>query len=369
MHASAHLVNNSNNAMFDFLKEQKGTGAMNDPRSEREQARDFAFGEVVKAPEPVKWVRKTEEQWRKFPIYDQNGSGSCVAQTAAKLLGVSYWLNNRQYVHFSATDIYQQRLNKPSGGMAASDVFKIISKNGATLEELVPSQMMTDAQMDGTEIPEYKREVGRVFKVSNYLAVPVGDIDAVASIIQKTGKAVMVWFYFVSKEWTTTPTIVDTTLTNASAKALRHSVTAVDFTLTADGKKALIIEDSWGPGYGKGGRRVVTEDFFKKRNFYAGYLMNFSFDAGKTEKPHHRFATEMRFGQTSPEIRILQDILKYEGLFPTNTDSTGYYGGVTAYSVLAFQKKYKVASDVELNNLQGMVVGEKTLTKLNQLYG
>jgi hypothetical protein len=326
------------------------------------------FPELVKTPAAVNWVEKKPDMWRKFPIFDQDGSGSCVAQTAAKLLGVSYYLDNEQYVHFSATDIYQQRVNKPSGGMASNDVFKIVSTNGATLEELVPSQGMNDAQMDAVNIPDYKREVGRVFRVKNYISVPAGNIDTIASIIQTTGKAVMVWFFFNYNEWTDVPAIKDSTLDNTSAKALRHSVTAVDFTLY-QGKKAIIIEDSWGPTYGLGGQRVITEDFFKTRNYFAGYLMNFQFDTGDTiNKPHAQFTASMEFGQKNGEIRVLQDILKYEGLFPANVESTGYYGGITAKAVYQFQTKYKVASQVELDNLQGMVAGPKTIEKLNELY-
>lgn len=346
----------------------KGTGALTDFRSSREKMRDFSFSEIVKSPEPVKWEEKPESAWRKFPIFDQNGSGSCVAQTAAKLLGVNYYIKNKQYVHFSSTDIYQQRYNKPAPGMASSDVFNIISKNGATLEELVPSQNMTDVEMDTAKIPDYKRQVGRVFKVTNYLSAPAGNIENIASIIQKTEKAVMLWFFFMADEWTDIPTVRYPNIRVADSSVLRHSVSGTEVTLYK-GKKAIIIEDSWGPGHGKGGRRIITEDFFRSRNYFAGYLMNFDFNEGQTTKPHHRFSTTLSYGQTNPEVRILQDILKYEGLFPLNTDSTGYYGGVTAHSVLKFQKKYEVASSAELDSLQGMVVGPKTITQLNLLFG
>jgi hypothetical protein len=354
--------------MLNIFKTEKGTGALNDIRSTREKLRDYSFAEAVATIDPVPWKEKSESEWRMFPIYNQNGSGSCVAQTAAKLLGVSYWLKNKEYVHFSATSIYQQRVNKPSPGMMANDAFQIISKHGATLEVLTPSQDLTDQEMDETNIPEYKRAVGRVFSVPNYLAAPQANIEAIASIIQKTRKAVMVWFFFEASEWTDVPVVKNTNLNVLSSHALRHSVTAVDFTLY-NGKKALIIEDSWGPGHGKGGRRIITEDFFLRRNYYAGYLMNFKFDTEAVVKPHHRFSTQLSYGQTNPEIRILQDMLKYEELFPANISSTGYYGGITAKGVLEFQKKYKVASLTELEALQGMVVGPKTIDKLNQLFG
>jgi hypothetical protein len=358
-------------SLLDLFKTQEqGTGALLDYRPESLKEKDYKFEELVASAAPVTWVEKKPENYRKFPIYNQNGSGSCVAQTAAKLLGISYFLKNKEYVHFSATDIYQQRVNKPNGGMGGADVFKIIGANGATLEELAPSQKMTDSQMDSIVIPEYKREVGRVFKVSNYLTIPAGNLEQVASVIQQTGKGVMVWFYFVSKEWTATPTIIDPSLTSGSPRALRHSVTAVDFTLIK-GKKYLIIEDSWGPSHGIGGQRLISEDFFNKRNFYAGYLMNFNFDSKPAQKPVARFRVPMEYSPTFKiveDVKKLQDILKYEGLFPQNVESTGYYGAVTAKSVLEFQLKYAVASETELKALGGKVCGGSTLDKLNKLY-
>ena len=89
------------------------SGALIDVRPEEEKENDYHFGEIVAAANPVSWVEKPQSAWRKFPIFNQDGSGSCVAQTLAKLLGILYWLKNQLYVHFSATHIYQRRSNKP----------------------------------------------------------------------------------------------------------------------------------------------------------------------------------------------------------------------------------------------------------------
>src|SRR3990167_10850265 len=124
------------------------SGAQIDVRSETEKSKDFKFNEIVAAVNPVNWVEKTQSDWRKFPIFNQDGSGSCVAQTEAKELGVMRFLKDGIYVHFSATDIYQQRSNKPAGGMGAIDARSIVKNSGATLEVLAPSQAMTDGQMD-----------------------------------------------------------------------------------------------------------------------------------------------------------------------------------------------------------------------------
>ena len=374
-------------------KEQFLSGAIIDIRPEEEKEKDYHFGEIVAAANPVNWVEKPQSAWRKFPIFNQDGSGSCVAQTLAKLLGILYWLKNQLYVHFSATHIYQRRSNKPSGGMAGVDAFNIARK-GVTLEELVPSQDMNDPQMDGAEIPQYKQDVGSVFKIGNYVSLPIKDIDTIASVIQTTGKAVMVWFYFNRDEWADVPIIKYPDLNLYAGDTSRHSVTAIDFTLY-NGKKALIIEDSWGQFFGLNGQRVITEDFFRVRNWFAAYPINFAFE-DQTQpqpepqpspgpgKPKYTFTKPLVFipwdsAKNQPadaslhesqktDVITLQNILKYEGHFPSNVSSTGYYGSVTAKAVYAFQVAHKVAPLSELDSLRGRRVGEKTIKVLNEIY-
>lgn len=362
--------------MFDIYQ-----GVHLDDRSEEAKQQDYDIREVVATTAKPNWAEKKQSEWRKFPIYNQDGSGSCVAQTLAKMKGIKYWLLNKIYIHFSATHIYQRRRNKPGSGMHGYDALDICTK-GVTLEELVPSQNMTDKQMDAIEIPEYKVEVGNIFKSDNYVVLPTNDIDIVASTIEATGKGVMVWFYFGNNgEWTDVPTIKDDNLNISSAN--RHSVTAVDYTLY-EGEKALIIEDSWGKTYGLGGQRVIKESFYKKRNFFAGYLKEFVFETApeeeekkeepvpKPDKPKYTVTKQLEFKPSfvvEEDVKVLQNVLKYEGVFPKNVDSTGWYGPITAKAVDKFQRKHNVAPVAELDALRGKRVGPKTTAKLTELYG
>lgn len=305
------------------------SGAVIDTRTAEQKAQDFQFKEIVASANPVIWTEKTPTAWRKFPIFNQDGSGSCVAQTEAKELGILRWLKDGTYVHFSATDIYQRRPNKPALGMQAADA-RAIAQQGVTLEVLTPSQNMTDTQMDTTVIEDYKHQVGSVFAVPNYISITGGDMETVASVIQTTGKGVMMFIFFEMPEWTDKPTIINSNLTVSAASALRHAVCAVDFTMY-QGKKALIIEDSWGTSFGVAGQRIITEDFFKVRSWYAGYLMNFKFDIGGI-KPHYDGTT----------IISLQKCLRYEGFFPSNIDFVENFGPVTKKALIAFQIKYGI---------------------------
>lgn len=332
-------------------------GALPDQRSEAEQAKDFKFEEIVASVAPVNWTEKISTSWRKFPIFNQDGSGSCVAQTMAKIMGVMYWLKNGVYVHFSATHIYQRRSNKPAGGMAGVDAFEI-AKKGATLEVLTPSQDMSDVQMDGIKIEQYKEDVGQIFKLGNYILGPIKDIETVASIIQQTGKAVMVWYYFTYAEWTDVPEVKESNLDLGGNRTVRHSVTAVDFTLYK-GKKCLIIEDSWGPNFGKGGQRIITEDFHKVRNWFVGHPMNFKFEEPVVPPVLiYKFTKTMKQGDQNNEVKELQLFLQKLGMFPANSATTGYFGAVTKKAVVAFQLSRNLVGDG--------VVGPLTLAELNK---
>jgi hypothetical protein len=339
------------------------SGAVIDNRSEGAKIKDYQLKEAVASAFSVVWMSKTVDERRKFPIFNQNGSGSCVAQTEAKELGIMRWLKDGEYVHFSATDIYQRRSNKLSSGMAAVDARGIITKGGATLEVLAPSQNLTDTQMDGSYIEPYKRAVGEIFKVPNYLELPFGDIETVASTIQSTGKGVMVWFYFKADEWTDHPVVKHQDIQISGSDTIRHSVTAVDFCLV-DGKKCLIIEDSWGPNAGIGGQRVIDEDFYKARNWYASYLINFKFE--EDDSPPlivSQFLTDLEFGQTGEGIVLLQNRLKREGLFPSNINSTGYFGAITKKAVEKYQLKYNITTPDGLGYGR---VGPLTRSQLNK---
>lgn len=340
-------------------------GAAIDTRPEERKLKDFFFAEAVATANPVNWVEKAKSDWRRFPVQDQNGSGSCVMQTIRKSAGVLLSLKEN-YVPFSAA-YYQLRSNKPAAGMIGVEAFDIWMKHGLPLEQLVPSEKMTDAQMDAIKVEQYEKDIAKVFAIGGHIGIPNGDFETVASVIQTTGKAVMVWFYFTSQEWSQEiPTIINPNLTIETGN--RHSVAAVDCFLFG-GKKYLLVEDS--AHFGGHTYHLISEEFFKARNWFARYPVNFKFAEPTPEvpKPFYHFTMTMEFGETSPHVVKLQDILKYEGLFPINSSSTGYYGAITAKAVLSWQKKHSVAPVEELDALGGRRVGAKTISKLNELYG
>ena len=351
---------------FNLFSQPLQSGALEDERPVKEKEKDYRFEEIVAAADAVTWVEK--DTYRRFPIFDQNGSYSCVAQTLAKVLGVMHQVNEGEWIKFSPGFIYQLRFNRPNGGMAGIDAWEIVRKNGALLDEFFRSDKKTEAQLDGYQVKNYEKDVASIFKIKNYVVLPTQDIDTIASVIQKTNKAVMVWFYFTISEWKrSVPVILNHSLSRFASTTARHSVTAVDYTLYK-GKKALIIDDSWGLNTGINGQRIITEDFFKERNFFAAYPINFVFGEETTPKPKYEFNNNLQYGLLeNPEVVKLQDVLKWFGYFPLNVTSTGNYYSITAKAVLDWQIKYNVDTLEELERLRGHYFGVKSRTKMNEL--
>ena len=349
-----------------------GTGALED----KEDERDYRHEELCSAP-VVTWVEKKQEEWRKFPIRDQDGSGSCVAQTTVKVLGTE---NNREEKLFpilSALDIYDRRSNKPGEGMYGREGMLLGSQFGATLEEFMPSQKKSEGEMNAPVTrTKFTTKVAEIIKGGAVIAIPL-NIDSIASVIQ-SGKCVAIGVNFGSGYNQPVPQLP------ADGKfPYRHYITGVDTTLW-QGKKAIIIEDSWGPTYGFNGQRVILEDWFTAGRitsaFYYEDLDNDWMDKKEdpkpqpnptpnTEKPKYEFKKDLKVGNTGQDVQMLQKCLKYLKFFPDLQECTGYFGGITLKSVKMFQEAY--AKDVlhpwGLSNGTGLV-GKTTRAKLNELF-
>lgn len=333
------------------------TGVRIDSRTESEKLKDYMFDEIVTSADAVHWMEKPQGELRTFPVQDQSNSGSCVAQTIKKMALIQNWLKEKSFLEFSATSIYTHRSNKPQGGMIGIESFEIWRNKGITLEALVPSNLMSNQAMDAMAIEPHEKQIGEVFKIGNHVGITeIGYLDLVASIIQRTGKGVMVWYYFNHDEWSKLVPTVNRKINLYAPTTSRHSVTAVDFALLPDGRKALLVEDS--AHFGGLSRRWVTEDFHEQRNFFARYNMNFVYEIDDTTPPsdNPKIKKTLRFGMRNTDVVVLQDILKQKGFFPTNIASTGYFGAITKKSVAAFQKANGLVADG--------IVGKNTIKAL-----
>lgn len=331
-------------------------GLQIDVRSSSEKEKDY-FAVEIYSPEEVKpqWRAVQENGWRKYQVRSQDGSGSCVANTVAKMLEVKRKLAQGDDVKFSHAPIYINRSNKPSAGMIGVNALELGCKLGSCKEEDFPSENKNDAQLDVLKLPANFEMLNNLVKPSNYLVLP-RNFDYVAGVVLKEGCA-MLWFESDYESWNK-----DIPTPNAKKRGeVRHSVTAVDAVMVGD-VQYIVIEDSWGK-FGKyEGQRLITREMFNDAILFAATFTDFQYNIQETVI--YPFSNVMVFGEKSVDVERLQEFLKGKGFFPA-IKPTGYYGNVTRKAVYYFQMTNKVASSAELAALAGKRVGAKTLAAIN----
>jgi hypothetical protein len=305
-------------------------GALHDT----EDIRDYKREEIAFTGVPV-WKEKKE--YKHYTIRNQFNSYSCVAQSVATLLEALLEKNGKG-VPVSALPIYVKRTNV-GGGMSFREGMDIGSKNGSTLEYLVPSQDMNEEQMnDASNITMFDHCVADIISGASYLAVPF-DFNAIASVLDD-GNPMIVGFVWDYNEWDREfPEIRET-----SKKQYHHSATIVDYALI-NGVRYLVIQDSWGKNKGKNGLRFINEKWLSRMTacwYYDLFLLKETPIGNKDS-----FDKDLEFGMRDNDVVRLQDFLKEQGYFPINTESTGYYGAITVKAVRDFQLENGIISSAK----------------------
>lgn len=331
-----------------FKKKIIKTGAIPDIKD----SRDFRFEEIGKVA-VVDWKEKTD--WKTYESFDQDGSSSCVANAVAKMLGIENLKEEGKFVHFSPRDIYTRRTNKPAEGMYFREAMEIGSKYGATLEQLMPSQGLSEVIMNSAlDRTPYDEIIAKAGRGGNYVSLPY-DMNAIATILSR-GKGVLLGFGFDYSEWDRVVPVI-----TGNVKYC-HAVCATDFGLL-NGKKVIAIDESWGLKNIK--QRFITEDWFAKRCVASWYFEDLSNKEAIGITTKYEFLFDLEIGMSNVDVLKLQQKLKELGFFPANQDCTGYYGGITAKAVIDFQLKYGIIASKDEEGAGRF--GPKTRQVLNSL--
>lgn len=343
--------------MFNFFKRKYGTGALEDERRPSEKSFDFYNdGEEIKLPQttPVIWKEKKPEEWNKYPIFNQKSSGSCVAMTAAKMLGIINQKEEKRFVILSARDIYTRRTNIGMG-MNFWEACQIAKNTGATLDYLMPGQNQDEATINNRKDFTNSLEViGKVYRINNYFALPFS-FDRIVSTIAN-GSPVMLGHRWDLNEWD----LPVPRMLSGSQRREHHSTTGVDYTLW-QGKRAIVVDDSWGRNRGINGQRVMTEDWFNPSNgritaaWHFENLSNLDLLNNTIEKPKFIFTRNMAVNDRNTDVAMLQRCLGYlqdavGWLFPLTQSPTGFYGGITASGVRRYQRLRQITVTSMVDN-------------------
>ncbi len=331
------------------MENEEYIGVIEDPRTEEQKSFDYQHSEITSAVIPVIWQIKTPDQWKKYSIRDQDGSSSCVEQAKAKaketISGVVESARN-----------YRFRNNFPAPGMYQQDAGNIEKNIGTDTEANAPSQKMSETQMNADYTPVDPK------KATTYIFVPFTDIEQIAQVIRDQ-KHCTLTFNSNYDEWQSVPQFLGTPV------KWGHCVCGTDFTMY-EGKKALIVDESWGVGATLfNAQRVITEDFLKARCTSAMYYI---YPTGSTPtKPQYNFTRQLQFGLVNDnDVKALQACLSYDGEFPLDAQyHTGNFGNITLNAVKKFQLKYasEILTPAGLTVPTG-IVGPNTRAKLNSLF-
>lgn len=294
-------------------------GAIQDPRSEEEKAKDWLFHKVY-ALAPITWVEKAQALWKKVTQRNQDGSSSCVAHSFAEVLEIQ----DPQNTIYSAHPVYTVRQNKPSGGMYPQNACDIMKNNGTTTEVLDPSNGKSESQMNEPVLMALPK------KIASYGAVII-DCDHMAAAIEQHG-AIILSLNLSWKEWSVepgVPQVIPGTPIDGG-----HELSGVDYTLWK-GEKAIIVKNHWGlnDGYSINGSGyvILTESYLKARC-----------DSSYFANPALAPSTTLRFGDKGDLVRTLQTKLNANG---ASLLVDGGFGTKTKNALIAFQKWHKLAAD------------------------
>jgi hypothetical protein len=364
--------------MFWFLKKQKfPTGLLPDPRPPEEKEKDYLTSEILTA-QPLTWL--DFEQWKsqpeiqkmlnEIPVYDQNGSSSCVAMTIALIATINNWKEEGKAIKFSARGIYARRQNKPQPGMWFQNAAELFRTYGAVFESVLPSEKLTEDK--ASDLSDYLPSfdlVGKIYAPKNYFWV--NSFDEVVQVISR-GIPVQIGVRFTDGEWDFVVPQIKVQATSLFDLRYGHSISVTPNSyFTYQGKRAVLIQDSWG-SRGWNGRRILTEDWFKFPRFMGGLwyedMNNLSVFNQNLPKPKYQFKRQLVVGMRGEDVAMLQVCLATlqdsQGyLFPLwqGQEPTGNYFGITKKAVERFQKLYNLSPT-------GMV-DEPTRLKLNEIFG
>lgn len=348
--------------------------ALEDTRTPEEKAQDFPAKDLLTMGSPIETFRQVVSplEAKSFIIRSQDGSGSCVAQSMAKMFEVAliHQLGETDNMYSSST-IYPFRSNRPEAGMVGGEALQILQKNTSCLEKYLASQNMNDAQMDAIKLPLNYDSIKKKVDLSYYIDWTY-DFDEVAQYVAKNG-ACQIFIKSDYENWCKDiPTIGGKAKGNVS-----HAIAVVD-SITWNGVKYLVIEDSWGKFggmLGERGQRLITKEFFMDAIFFCGTIIIHKYSDDKT--PIEDTTIEpCKYGDKSFAVLKWQNFLINAGYFPKNipheykkTDGTKYgnFLSITAKATLQWQLDNKVDTPTNLKALGGKYVGAKTIKKVNEL--
>lgn len=323
---------------------------------------------TVQAPDPNK-PKQYKNDLTMFATLNQLAMGTCVAQALEVLRQLYWYKKTKQVVQFSARSLYIQA--KKIDGIAGQGTYpsvaaKILTSIGIASNTMVPDDNTLPYEqyiaypIDNVVLTNMKQ-----YALGGYVFVPA-DFAAITDAIWQNGAV-------------TGSLTVDTNWF-VGIIARVFNIIGLHYTIWYGyDEQGIYARNSWGLGWiakVMGALGFPAGDFYFKwadYNDHAYDILAFVdipqpiIDNVKTL--NYKFTIPMQYGQTSYDITQLQKRLVKDGYWTDSIQQpTGFYGKVTAASVLAYQIKNNVISSPSESN-NGAYVGPKTIRSLNWQVG
>lgn len=324
-----------------------------------------------------------QTNFQKFGILNQAQEPACVSHAMANLMKLWYFLKTGQIVDFSPRFLHNisglPQYNGgstfgPEDGRDPMTVAKMAFTYGCATEATCPNDttLPTNVYFSSTVLTPAMMTEAAQYKIPGYVPVQPTQL-AIRQAIQKYG-AVSLLMQISNSFWTDVNG--NTTYAQAAIDPVRAPQSASQVIggheLTGSGWNASIdhLVNSWSNDWAQQGESDYI--FNEWQNYIIEGVAITEVDTATLDliqglppagEFKHNFVQTLTKGQTSPEVRALQIALTIAGC-NTYPEITGYFGPITAASVLAFQNKYNIPN----SGTNGTVVGPLTRTKLNSLY-
>ena len=344
--------------------------------------RDISLSSVV---EPVTLPLSFSVDVSMLPVENQRQIGACVGHAGAKYKQKLDQKDTGRVIPESPRFLYA--VCKCLDGILSQGTYprtsmKVLMDYGCATTDTVPNDTTLDHETyvynrNLNNIPSEAFKDAETQKIGGYASVDI-TLDGIQSaVFQSSGCSMLVR---VGKEWYTDKNGLITWNADSilpikppAVIISGHEIYVYGYETVGEDMKIFFI-NSWSGDWASAGKGWFWWSEYKNfiveawtavdiKNEVLEQVQNLP--APSTFK--YNFRNVILYGQRDEDVKNLQIALKIEGLF-RYPEITGYYGDISAEAVLAFQKKYNVASWLELSLLKGRRAGKKTLLKLNQLY-
>lgn len=310
-----------------------------------------------------------------FPVYNQLHHQCCVAFATARQLEIWEAKQGKAYRKISEAFIWIHA-KKDDGLPLSSGTYnlqgmKSVNKYGYVYsDEWDKSVNLSQEEFAKDDIPQNIKDLALTRKM-NYAGVLTANVMDWNKAIYTYGATTCP--IVLSKDWWTVNGVYNYDVQDPLGSPkypldYGHSMLAIGYDLS---NKTIV--NSWGENWSRDGKGGFSTNDYKPHStayFFTGPVSEVKPPSSTLPKitDFKYNPITLKLGQRSENVRQLQIALRLLGFITKDEFLTGYYGPKTQEAVLNFQRTYMLKHRIEVENLKGSQVGNKTNKELiNQL--